>query len=170
MAVHASRIAHVGAIPALAFNFHFAVRYAALDRARPILIGLYVASVVFVVAHTMGLWWQPNTVELWTADVFGNAFRYGSADPTWIAVIFYVTCAVQLVAIQIVLFVAYRRGKREALIAWVGGLFVCGAAAHDIFLVLGVSAHGSRLLTRDCALGASVRPGSGDQPVFERPV
>jgi hypothetical protein len=142
----AARFGHAAAIAAIALNLHFALRYSGWSHPDWLVRAVYVVAGVFELANLAGWWWQPDTVKKWTTDVMGGSFVLRSAEPTFIASVFYVVTAAELVACVCLIFSAYRSGKREALIACLGGVGLCLAGVHDILLSVAVIQHSLFLL------------------------
>ena len=137
--LRSAKLAHVGIIAATVFNFHFALRYGAPGSARPVVGVAYLLAAAFELANALDYWWEPGTAQVHRRELLGGSLFHGSAAPTPLAVANYVLTGVALLATQALFLRAYRRGNREALIAFVGGLFVCGGGANDILTVTGVA-------------------------------
>lgn len=133
-----AKIAHVGVIAAPVLNLHFALRYGAPERTRQLAPWLYGAALSFELANLFDYWWVPGTARVHDNVVLGGRLHYGSATPTTLALAYYALTGFELVVTQLLFLRAYRRGNREALVAFLGGLFVLGAGVSDILLVTGV--------------------------------
>jgi signal transduction histidine kinase len=144
--LQAAKLGHASGIAAVVVNLHFALRYSRLAYPRWSLFAIYALALGFQLANGIGLWWRPDTVIEWTTRVMGGWFVLRSAEPTPIAVVFYVIAAFQLGASVALIFWAYRSGKREALIAFCGGVALCVAGVHDMLLSLAVIQHSLFLL------------------------
>lgn len=136
--LRASQVVLVGSIMAPALNLHYALRYAAPERARSVALAAYAAATFFELANLLGLWWRPGTAVIRPHSMFGGVVLQGGADPTPLAVVYFAVTGIQLVGTQLLFLRAYRRGDREALIAFVGGLFVFAAGSNDILMATGV--------------------------------
>jgi signal transduction histidine kinase len=142
----AARIGHAAGIGAVVFNLHFALRYSRLAYPRWVVPSIYGVALVFQLANVANLYWRPNTFIEWTTTVLGGSFVLRSAEPTPIALVFYVVTALQLGGSVALIFWAYRSGKREALIAFGGGVALCVAGVHDMLLSVAVIQHSLFLL------------------------
>jgi signal transduction histidine kinase len=132
--LRAAQLGHGAGIAAVCLNLHFALRYSGRPYPAWLVRGVYAFAGVFELANLSGLWWRPDTVIAWKTQVMGGWFVLRSAEPTPIAYVFYVVTAAQLAAGVFLIFSAYRSGKREALIACIGGVALCLAGVHDILL------------------------------------
>lgn len=138
----AAKVGQAGAIAALVLNLHFAIRSAGRKPQRWLILGSYLAAAFFEAANLAGLWFVPGSPSFEDTRIWGVPLRLASAEPTLLALGYYVLNALALVAAQAYFVSAYRSGRREALIAFFGGLFVCGAGASDISLLSGIVDHG----------------------------
>lgn len=132
-----SSIAHGAAIVAVAVNVHFAVRYYGRLRARWLVPAIYVLAVVFTVANLSGLWWVDEEVGTVESSLFGPPIRHFTAVPTPLATVWYVFSLGQLCLVVVLFYLAFERGKREALPSLLGGIVVLVSTLNDVLVVTG---------------------------------
>ena len=133
-----TRVTMMGTIFAGTLNLHFVMIYARIPRAHHIAGAMYALGVFFQIMNWGGWWWQEDGIGMRSSYVFGyeivhNAFQLSTAART-----FYIFGAAQYGASIVLLALAYRTGRREALSALVGALLLGAAIANDIGLVTGV--------------------------------
>ncbi|MEZ4225669.1 MAG: ATP-binding protein [Polyangiaceae bacterium] len=139
-------LAHAGGVLATVFNFHFVVRFTGSPRAERLLRIAYVVAAAFLLTMTFGWWWHADTVRYAQAEAFGQTVYFHLASPTWLALVFYPCAGAALLACAVLLYAAYRRGRREALTPLLGLSVVTAAALNDISISLGVVARSMYLL------------------------
>ncbi|MCC6900833.1 MAG: hypothetical protein IT377_17775 [Polyangiaceae bacterium] len=134
----ASKWVLAGSILAPVFNLHYALRYGAPNHSRRIATLSYVLAAGFELANLLEWFWLPGTTAVQTVAVLGGQLNYVRAIPGPVALVHFTLTGVQIVAAQALFLRAQRRGGREALVAFIGGLFLFGAGANDILMVTGV--------------------------------
>ncbi len=130
-------ITHTGAIAAAALNLHFVMRYARRREGTAVAIAAYVLGGAYEVFLLSGHWWKAHSPHVVDSSIFGYSVAHVAATPTPIATSFYAVAIVELAASVAVLYMAYRAGRREALISLVGGIIVMATVVNDTFLVAG---------------------------------
>lgn len=130
-------ITHTGAIAAAALNLHFVMRYARRPEARRVASVAYSLAAVYEVYLLLGRWWEPHSLHVVTSRLFGFELAHIAGSPTPVATSFYIVAVLEIVASVVVLALAYRSGRREALISLVGGVIVMATVVNDVLLVSG---------------------------------
>lgn len=134
----ASKLVLTGSILAPVFNLHYALRYGAPDHSRRIATLSYILAAGFELANLAEWFWLPGTTSVETVRVLGGQLNYVRAVPGPVALLHFTLTGLQIVAAQALFLRAQRHGGREALVAFIGGLFLFGAGANDILMVTGV--------------------------------
>jgi signal transduction histidine kinase len=131
----ADKVAHAGYAVAAVFNVHFALEFARVGRARRPLFALYAQAFFFEIANLNGwLWSEYRAVE---TQVFGAAVHYGAGVPGALGISFYAIGLLESVAAVLLLLVAYRSGRREALTALIGAGLCLPTIANDLGIAMG---------------------------------
>ncbi len=138
----AERAAGVDGVVAAAFraaavNVQFVLSFTSAKHPRWLVSGLYLGAIVFELVNALGGFWQPGSARLFSTSAFGAKLEVFRATPTPVGVIGFALIALELCAAQALLFGAFRRGRREALIAFIGGLCLLGAATNDMLMSAG---------------------------------
>jgi signal transduction histidine kinase len=131
----AASVSHAGAILSAGLNFHFVMRYSGLASRRSVLVAVYALVALYEGVNAFGLWWESDRVSLMESHVFGWAVQHATADPSALAMSFYVLGASVLLAGAGLLARSRRTGRRESLVAMVGGSVLALAGLNDIFLM-----------------------------------
>ncbi len=140
------RLAHAGGIAGCLFNLHFVLRYAGSPRADRVLRVAYPIAIAFALLLVTDLWWQPGSVRAQTSQAFGQSLHYYLATPTLLGSLFYPVAGLSLLATAVVLYIAQRAGRREALTPLIGVSVVTLAAINDIAISADMAALGMYLL------------------------
>lgn len=133
-----ARVTLMGTIFAGTLNLHFVMIYARIARAHQIAAGLYALGVLFQIVNWGGYWWQPDGFDLQTSHVFGYAVVHNAFALTTLARAFYIFGVAQYGASILLLGLAYKSGRREALSALIGALLLALAIGNDVALVTGL--------------------------------
>ncbi len=134
-----AKLAHAGTISAVAFNLHFVLRFVDAQRgSRLIAIG-YVVCLAYLVYLVLGEWWVPGSVEALPVAPFGIPLVHMRAIPSPIAGSFYLVAAVAVSASAVIVFRAYRAGKREALTPFLGLVVLALAVVNDALILVGTN-------------------------------
>ena len=137
-------ITHAGYIVAGVLNVHFALVFARIGGTRRVAIVLYALAAFFEVANLRGwLWREFRAVD---AIVFGEHVHFGAGVPGPLGVAFYAIGLVESLAAVLLLFVAYRSGRRESLSALIGAGLALPAIINDLGIGTGVIEHAVSLL------------------------
>ncbi len=128
---------HLGALPAVALNLHFVLRYVELPNARRLAIAGYLIAAVHIAAVLGGLWWEPGSMRVVTQDVFGARIEHVVATPTLTAWTAYAIIVIELVASAALLVRSVGSRKKEGLSAAAAGLLVVFSTVHDVLVVTG---------------------------------
>jgi signal transduction histidine kinase len=131
----ASIVSHGGAILSAGLNLHFVVRYSGARVGRPALGVAYVLVGFYEAANALGYWWESDRVSALESRVLGFSVQHTTADPGAIAMSFYVIGAAVLLLSVGLLARSRRPGRRESLVAMVGGSVLALAGVNDIFLM-----------------------------------
>jgi signal transduction histidine kinase len=135
--VFAAKLVLTGSILAPVINLHYALRYGAPALARRVVVPAYGLAIVFEIGNALGAFWVPGSTSVQQMIVLGGTLNYVRAEPTAFALVHFSVTGVQVVAAQVLFLRAHRRGEREALVGFLGGLCLFGAAANDIMMVMG---------------------------------
>jgi signal transduction histidine kinase len=131
----ADKLAHSGFIVAGVLNVHFALEFARIGGTRRVAIVLYAIAFFFEIANFQGwLWVDYRAVD---AVVFGVTVHYGAGVPGPLGIAFYVIGLIESLTAVLLLLVAYRSGRREALSALIGAGLSLPAIANDLGLAVG---------------------------------
>src|SRR5688572_3388602 len=131
----ADKLAHSGYIVAGVLNVHFALEFARIGGARRVAIVLYSLAAFFEFANFQGwLWVHYRAVE---TTLFGARVHFGAGVPGSLGIAFYVVGLIESLAAVLLLFVAYRSGRREALSALIGAGLSLPAIVNDLCIALG---------------------------------
>jgi signal transduction histidine kinase len=132
---HGMMLLHVGAIAASALNLHFAMCYSGMRPSRRLLAGLYSLAAIFELFNVSGRWWVPGVWHRRHTRLLGFEWSGYTQRPTALALTFYALAAVAVAAGLVLLYRAYRSGRKEALPALLGGLVVLPAMGNDVAIV-----------------------------------
>lgn len=132
-----SRTAQAGVIFAGTLNLHFVMTYARIRRAHRVAFLLYVLGAFYQVVNWGGWWWAEGSFGLKESFVFGQTIAHNTFTLTRFGRGFYVLGSAQYGASIVLLFLAYRAERREALIALGGAILLGTAILNDIGLITG---------------------------------
>ncbi|HEV8246782.1 MAG TPA: 7TM diverse intracellular signaling domain-containing protein, partial [Polyangiaceae bacterium] len=128
-------VTYAGLILASAFNVHFALEFAKVERRRQIAIVLYVLVTLFEVLLFAGTFF--SDYRLIEVELFGSIVAHGVGQPTIVGQLFHLLGLIQAGAAIVLLVRAYRAGRREALSALVGVMLCVPAIGNDVAMVVG---------------------------------
>lgn len=133
----AAKLVLTGSILAPVINLHYALRYGPPALARKVIVPAYALAVAFEIGNSLGAFWVPGSTNVEQMAALGGTLNYVRALPTGLGLLHFSVTGIQVVAAQLLFFRAHRRGEREALVAFLGGLCLFGAGANDILMVTG---------------------------------
>lgn len=132
-----ARLAHAGVIFAGTLNLHFVMTYARLARAHQIALCLYALGAFYQVVNWGGWWWAAGSFGVKESAVLGYSIAHNTFTLTAFGRGFYIIGSAQYGASIVLLFLAYRAERREALIALGGAVLLGCAILNDIGLITG---------------------------------
>jgi signal transduction histidine kinase len=132
----AARLSFDGALAAAALNLHFVICYAALRVPRWLVALGYGAAALGGLLSFSTLVMSPDSVVTIRSRVFGVDIEQVSMLLTPFSRGFAGLGVVELFAAPVLLFLAWRSGKREAWSSLLGAMVVCAAVANDLGLAL----------------------------------
>jgi hypothetical protein len=135
----AAMMANVGAVLSTALNVHFVASYSGSRWLKKGVVPAYATSFLFVTAILSGAWWKPGTIRVIQLHRFGIEIRQVVATPSTAAVASYALLILAGSVTLAQLFLAYRRGKREARGAVLGHAVIVACAANDVLSVAGLT-------------------------------
>src|SRR5690606_920867 len=121
------RLGHAGVIFAGTLNLHFVMTYARIARANQIALLLYAVVGFYQVVNWGGWRWAEGSFGLKESVVFGYVVNHNTFTLTSVARGFCIVASAQYGASIVLLLLAYRAERREALIA-LGGAVLLGCA------------------------------------------
>ncbi len=133
-----ARIGHAGVIFAGTLNLHFVMTYARIKRAHQIALLLYLFVGFYQVVNWGGWWWAEGSFGVKSSTLFGYTIAHNTFTLTNFGRGFYILGSAQYGASIVLLFLAYRAGRREASIALSGGILLGCAILNDIGLITGL--------------------------------
>lgn len=135
--LHAARLVHGGAIAASALNVHFVVRYGGVKLERWVVRSLYGVAGLFELANASHLMWGSAVLQVVRSRVFGVEVSHARLIAGPLPHLLWLVVVIEVFATPVLLGIAYRSGKREALASLVGALVCALAAVNDIGLITG---------------------------------
>ncbi len=122
--------------PAVALIVHVSVMYAELEQRMRVrvLVAAYAGMVVIVLATALGLT-HLTTVSAQSMTAFGVAFKHHRFDPGPARIVVDLLFLLGIGGTLALLVRAYLRGKREALLACLGGIILLATAINDVLVV-----------------------------------
>ncbi len=133
-----ARLGHAGVIFAGTLNLHFVMTYARIARANQIALLLYAVVGFYQVVNWGGWWWAEGSFGLKESVVFGYVVNHNTFTLTSFGRGFYIVASAQYGASIVLLLLAYRAERREALIALGGAVLLGCAILNDIGLITGL--------------------------------
>jgi signal transduction histidine kinase len=131
----ADMVTHGGYIIGAAINVHFALAFARVQGRKRIAIGLYTIALGFEAMNLSGKLWVGRIMR--TSFLFGQPVHFSLGVPSWICDAFYLVGLLEVTTTILLLVVAYRSGRREAVTALVGAAVTVPAAFNDVGLATG---------------------------------
>jgi signal transduction histidine kinase len=135
--VHAVRLVHAGAIAAAVLNLHFVIRYAGVNIGTWVVRALYGLGAVFELVNLTDVLWSSRTLYVVHSRVLGVEVSHARLSAGPLAYALWLLIVVEVFATPMLLGVAYRSGKREALSSLIGAMITALAAVNDIGLITG---------------------------------
>ncbi len=141
----ADQITHTGGVLAAAINLHFAVSFARPGR-RYHMSAVYWVALAFSAATWFGLLWVPGSHHVVRSQALGMVINHAVARSTPLGLLYYLAVGVAIAWAVVVLFQAYRAGRREILPALIALGLVALATVNDLTLDTGLVRDTSVLL------------------------
>jgi signal transduction histidine kinase len=137
MRMFGARVAHAGVIFAGTLNLHFAMAYARIARAHQVAFLLYLFVGFYQTVNWGGWWWAEGSFGVKQSVMLGYTIAHNTFTLTTFGRGFYIVGSAQYAASIVLLFLAYRSGRREALTALAGAALLGVAILNDIGLITG---------------------------------
>lgn len=133
--IEASYLARGADIAAAAVNLHFATRYAGMRRSPRWIWAIYAVAVPYELLVWTGHWWRPHSFRPVVSHVFGYGLVHYAAVANPVAMTFYVVGVAEVLVAMLCFFLAYRAGRRDALLPLAGGVIVALCVVNDILML-----------------------------------
>jgi signal transduction histidine kinase len=133
----AAKLVHGGAIAAAVLNVNYVLRYAAIKVDKWLMRGLYGVAGLFELANATNLLWAGASLRVVQTQIMGVEVSHARLIVGPLAYGLWLLVVVEVFATPVLLALAYRSGKREALASLVGALITAIAAVNDIGLITG---------------------------------
>jgi signal transduction histidine kinase len=134
----ADLVIYSGAILAAGINFHFAYSLAFPGRTHRAMWLVYAVMALFLLVNFSGGFWREGSYRVISGNAFGIVTRHAIAEPSWVAISFFVVGSLETLAAFAFLLRAYTAGRREVLTSLLGAGLVLPALGNDVGIAIGL--------------------------------